>query len=93
MRFQLQPYKKSRQSCLTLRIETADKLTDGILTKDDKELEKGQEEYEKAVTKYENSKSRGERLNVRQAARKATKTRKQQAISVTPRKKTIVRKT
>ena len=70
------------------RKETADKLIDGILAKDDKELKKGIKEYDKAVAKYENAKPIGERTNVQQATKKATKARKQQAISVRLRKKT-----
>ena len=70
------------------RKETADKLINGILAKDEKELRKGLKEYDKAVAKYEESKPIGERQNVRQATRKATKARKQQAISVRLRKKT-----
>ena len=37
------------------RKETADKLINGILAKDDKELKKGLKEYDKAVAKYEES--------------------------------------
>ena len=70
------------------RKETADKLINGILAKDDKELKKGLKEYDKAVAKYENAKPIGERTNVQQATKKATKARKQQAISVRLRKKT-----
>ena len=70
------------------RKETADKLNNGILAKDDKELKKGLKDYEKAVAKYETAKPIGERQNVKQATRKATKARKQQAISVRLRKKT-----
>ena len=70
------------------RKETADKLINGILAKDDKELKKGLKEYDKAVAKYENAKPIGERANVKQATKKATKARKQQAISVRLRKKT-----
>ena len=70
------------------RKETADKLINGILTKDDKELKKGLKEYDKAVAKYEDAKPIGERANVKQATKKATKARKQQAISVRLRKKT-----
>ena len=70
------------------RKETADKLINGILAKDDKELKKGLKEYDKAVAKYEDAKPIGERTNVQQATKKATKARKQQAISVRLRKKT-----
>ena len=70
------------------RKETADKLINGILAKDDKELRKGLKEYDKAVAKYEDAKPIGERTNVQQATKKATKARKQQAISVRLRKKT-----
>ena len=70
------------------RKETADKLINGILAKDDKELKKGLKEYDKAVAKYEDAKPIGERANVQQATKKATKARKQQAISVRLRKKT-----
>jgi len=70
------------------RKETADKLINGILAKDDKELKKGLKEYDKAVAKYEDAKPIGERANVRQATKKATKARKEQAISVRLRKKT-----
>ena len=70
------------------RKETADKLINGILAKDDKELKKGLKEYDKAVAKYEDAKPIGERANVKQATKKATKARKQQAISVRLRKKT-----
>ena len=70
------------------RQETADKLINGILAKDDKELKKGLKEYDKAVAKYEESKPIGERANVKQATKKATKARKEQAISVRLRKKT-----
>ena len=70
------------------RKETADKLINGILAKDDKELKKGMKDYEKAVAKYETAKPIGERQNVKQATRKATKARKQQAISVRLSKKT-----
>ena len=68
--------------------ETADKLINGILAKDDKELKKGLKEYDKAVAKYEDAKPIGERANVKQATKKATKARKQQAISVRLRSKT-----
>ena len=64
------------------RKETADKLINGIPSKDDKKLKKGLKEYEKVVTKYENAKPIGSRIIVRQAARKATKVRTQQAISL-----------
>ena len=64
------------------------KMVNGILAKDDKELKKGMKEYEKAVAKYETAKPIGERQNVKQATRKATKARKQQAISVRLSKKT-----
>ena len=70
------------------RKETADKLINGILAKDDKELKKGLKEYDKAVAKYEDAKPIGERVNVKQATKKATKARKEQAISVRLRKKT-----
>ena len=70
------------------RKETADKLINGILAKDDKDLKKGLKEYDKAVAKYEDAKPIGERTNVRQATKKATKARKEQAISVRLRKKT-----
>ena len=39
------------------RKETADKLINGILAKDDKELKKGLKEYDKAVAKYEDAKA------------------------------------
>ena len=51
-------------------------------------FKKGLKEYEKVVTKYENAKPIGSRIIVRQAARKATKVRTQQAISLRLRKKT-----
>ena len=70
------------------RKETADKLINGIPSKDDKKFKKGLKEYEKVVTKYENAKPIGSRIFVRQAARKATKVRTQQAISLRLRKKT-----
>ena len=70
------------------RKETADKLINGMLAKDDKELKKGLKEYDKAVAKYEDAKPIGERMNIKQATRKATTARKQQAISVRLRKKT-----
>ena len=70
------------------RKETADKLINGILAKDEKELKKGLKEYDKAVAKYEDAKPIRERVNVQQATKKATKARKQQAISVRLRKKT-----
>ena len=70
------------------RKETADKLINDILAKDDKELKKGLKEYDKAVAKYEDAKPIGERANVKQATKKATKARKQQAISVRLRSKT-----
>ena len=46
------------------RKETADKLINGILAKDDKELKKGLREYDKAVATYEDAKPIGERINV-----------------------------
>ena len=77
-------YEESKNA----RKETADKLINGILAKDEKELERGLKEYDKAVAKYEDAKPIGERTNVTLATRKATKARKQQAISVRLEKKT-----
>ena len=70
------------------RKETADKLINGILTKDEKELKKGLKEYDKAVAKYENAHSSSDRARVRLATRKATEARKKQAVAVRLSKKT-----
>jgi len=66
------------------RKETADKLINGILAKD----EKGHKEYNKAVAKYENAEPLRNRPKVFSALRKAKKARKEQAVGVRLRKKT-----
>ena len=70
------------------RKETADKLINGILAKD----EKGHKEYNKAVAKYENAEPLRNRPKVFSALRKAKKARKEQAVGVRLRKK-LVQKT
>ena len=64
------------------RKETADKLINGILAKD----EKGHKEYNKAVAKYENAEPLRNRPKVFSALRKAKKARKEQAVGVRLRK-------